>query len=285
MSELWGLLWKWRQRLAIVWVLVAVLALLRLVMMENVYTSSCLLTPLTLEQVEGQSPGGLGIASARSLLTRGGDRSDYTVVAFLESRQLVDAVVAKLGLARELFPRRWDEKTSTWNERSGGEPLPAESRQRMDEHLDVSYDELTGLVRLDVHWRTPEGAREIADAFVSEADSMLRASALADGERRADELLRQMETVAVSEVRVYLAEEMTRAISSLASIRARSLYAFRVVDPPVVPFRKSWPPRLAILLLVAVGTAVVELGVVAGFCLRRSDAAGPGRAFDRPGAG
>ena len=99
---------------------------------------------------------------------------------------------------------------------------------------------------------------------------MLRDAAIADGERRVEELRREMANAAVSEIGSFLAEETTSAISSLASIRARTGYAFRVIDPPLVPDKKSWPPRLLLLILAGAAVGAVELGVVAGAYARAS---------------
>jgi uncharacterized protein involved in exopolysaccharide biosynthesis len=101
-------------------------------------------------------------------------------------------------------------------------------------------------------------------------DRMLRDAAIAEGERRVEELQREMHNVRVSEIGSFLAEEMTQAISSLASIRARSGYAFRVIDAPLAPDKKSWPPRLTLLILLGLATAGIEIGAVAGVYARRS---------------
>ena len=269
MSELWGLLWKWRRRLVLVWVVVMAIALVRVITADDVYTSSSLLTPLPLEQVEEQMQGGIGVPSVRSLLNVGSRRDDYAVAAFLQSRQLHDAVIEELDLAKELFPDRWDADRGQWIEARGGAPSPGRARQRFAEHVDTDYEEFTGLLSIAVHWTDPESAYRISQAIVEVADRMLRDSAIDEGERRVAELAREMDRAIVSDVRTYLADEMTRAISSLTSIRARARYAFRVIDPPVVPDRPSWPPRFLLLLLAALATAVVEMGVVAGVHLRR----------------
>lgn len=274
MKEFAGLVWKWRTRAITIWIVVMLLVLVRLLTMDNVYTSSCLLTPLPLEQVDEQSQSGLAGATVRSLIARGGSRDEYTVLAYLQSRQLADAVVNELHLDREFFPERWDDEKKEWRERRGGKPEAALSRRALNGRVDVSYDEFTGLIQLDVHWWSPERAKEVADAYVESADRLLRDAAVSEGERRVEELEREMANVAVGDVGAYLAEEMTRAISSLTSIRARSRYAFRVIDPPLVPHRKSWPPRFLLLLLTAFATAAVELGFIAGIYLRRREARG-----------
>ena len=266
MDGFWSHVLKRRRRLITIWIVVMVLVLIRLVTMREIYTSSCLLMPLPLEQVEqGQSGSGV---SVRSLLAGGGSSDAYAVAAFLESRQLVGAVIKDLNLDRELFPRGWDERTKKWKR---DKPHAAKAYRAFDRKLDVSYDSYTGLLGLNVHWWSPDRAREIASHMVTAGDRMLREAAIADGERRVEELEREMRNVTVSEVGSYLAEEATSAISSLASIRARTGYAFRVIDPPVAPDRKSWPPRTFLLILTGIAMAAVELGIVAGAYARAAE--------------
>ncbi|MCK4679905.1 hypothetical protein KAT82_02165 [bacterium] len=267
MSGLWAHLWERRARLIGIWLVVMVLVLIRLLVMPAVFTSGCLLMPLPLEQVEQVSGGGFGGASVRSLLAGGGSSDAYAAAAFLESGQLMNAVIKDLDLARELFPKSWDSGAKKWRDKA---PHPAKSRRAFDPRVDVSYDGYTGLIQLQVHWWSPERAREIAAAMIEIGDRMLRDAAIAEGERRVEELQREMHNVRVSEIGSFLAEEMTQAISSLASIRARSGYAFRVIDAPLAPDKKSWPPRLTLLILLGLATAGIEIGAVAGVYARRS---------------
>lgn len=268
MNGLLQALWRRRGLLITIWMIAMVIAALRVFTMESLFTSSALLRPLPLEQVEETADAGIGGASVRGLLSRGSGRDDFAIAAFLRSRQLMDAVIDELELKRELFPARWDGSRDEWIEDAGGKPSDGEARRAFDRHADASYDEFTGLLLLEVSWSDPERAKDIADAFLELADRLLRRAAIAEGERRIDELQREMKSVAVGEVGVFLAEEMTRAVSSLTSIKARARYAFRVIDPPVVPDRKSWPPRLMLLMLAALAAAAVEIAVVAGHLLR-----------------
>ena len=244
-----------------------VLVLIRLFTMPLVFTSACVLMPLPMEQVEQGSGGGFGGTSVRSLLAGGGSSDAYAAAAFLESGQLMNAVIKELDLAKELFPKAWDGKTKKWR---GNAPHPGKARRAFDKRVDVSYDGYTGLIEIQVHWWTPERSRDIAAGVVEIGDRMLREAAIADGERRVEELQREMRNVAVSEIGSFLAEEVTQAISSLASIRARSGYAFRVIDAPLAPDKKSWPPRLTLLILMGMATAGVEIGAVAGAYARRA---------------
>ncbi len=267
-KEFMALVWSMRFRLVVVWLVVVLIVLLRVLTMQGLYTSSCLLVPMSLEQVDDSGQSGLGMTSARRLLSGSASRDDYTLVGFLQSRQLTDTVIEEMKLKRELFPKRWNADKEEWIERAGGEPTIQESRRIMQTRIDVSYDEYTTLLSLRVNWPSATRAREIADGYLETGDRLLRQAAINEGERRVDELRREMTRTEVSDVGVFLAEEMTQAVSSLASIRARARYGFRVVDPPAVPDLRSWPPRSLFMILAGLLTGLVELGVLAGLFLR-----------------
>lgn len=266
--DFFALAWSMRARLIAIWLVVVLIVLIRVLTMQGLYTSSCLLVPMSLEQVDEPAQSGLGVTSARRLLAGSASRDDYTLVGFLESRQLTDKVVEEMKLKRELFPDRWDEDEEEWVERAGGEPTAQQARRAMGPRVDITYDEYTTLLTLRVHWPTAERAKEVADGYIEIGDRLLRDVAIAEGERRVEELRREMTQTAVSDVGVFLAEEMTRAVSSLTSIRARARYGFRVVDPPSVPDMRSWPPRTMFMILAGLITGLVELGVLAGLYLR-----------------
>lgn len=238
-----------------------ILVFIRVMLMDEVYTSRCLMLPLPLEQVDEGGQGGFGGASVRALLAGGGSPDAYAVAAFFESGRLLDAVILTMNLDRELFPKAWDANKEKWRK---SRPHPGKSRRALDRKIDVNYDGYTGLLELQVNWNSAPGAQRVAAGLVETADTMMRAAAIEDGERRVEELRREMRASSLSEIGSYLAEETTRAISSLASIRARAGYAFRVIDPPLVPFKKSWPPRLLLLILTGMAVAAVEILAVAG---------------------
>lgn len=277
MMEFLSLAWRFRKRLIGIWLVVMVIVLVRVLTMQAMYTSECLLVPLSLEQVDELSQSGLRMPSASKLFSGGGGRDDYMIVAFLRSRQLTDRVIEDLELKKELFSDGWDAEAKKWIGRSGGEPGRQASRRGMSGRIDVLYDEYTSLLTLRVHWPTPDGSKRVADGYLSVADKMLREAAIAEGDRRIQELERELSLTAIHDVGVYLAEEMTAAISSLTSIRARAMYAFRVIDPPVLPDVKSWPPRGFLMILAAFVTTAVELGVLAGLYLRGSVGPNPGQ--------
>lgn len=276
-GTLLGRLWRWRKRLIGVWLVVIVLTVVRLLLMQNIFTSDCTLVLLPPERVVNQSQvaGGGGVLG--QLIGSFGGASDiYSSIAFLKSRPILDAVITQFDLKPSLFPKKWDADKATWKKNEV--PSDWKARLALAKRIDVGFDEYTGLVTLVVHWPDGEKARDLAVGLLENSNAMLRQQAIEEGQRRVDELYKESNAAAAAEVSALLAEEITRSVSRLASIRARTDYAYRIVDPPIVPEKKSWPPRTLILLAVGFIVGLIEIGIVAGIHLREKADAAAGRA-------
>lgn len=274
-NTLLALLWQWKGRILVIWFAVVILTVVRLLLMDNIYTSDCTLALLPPERVTSSGQmGGTGGSVLGQLMGNFGGASDvYASVAYMKSRPILDAVIDTLDLKPLLFHKKWDKKLGAW--KKGEVPTDWKARSALSRRVDVNFDEYTGLVTLAVHWPDPSIAHAIATEFLSVSNAMLQGQALEEGQRRVAELYKESAAVAYPEVGAQLSEEITTAISRLASIRARTDYAFRVVNPPIVPEEKSWPPRTLILLAVGAIAGLVELGVVVGIYLRQRAEAPP----------
>ncbi len=260
------LLWRWKKRLIGIWSILIVLILIAVILMPVMFTSDAQLLLFPTERVIG---GGANLEAGgvfSRILGAGGTRDAQATVAFLQSRVLLDRIVSEMVLKPELFPKSWDEDTGKW--RKDKEPSTEKSRQALDAVIDVTYDEFTGLLELAVHRREPTKAYEIAKGFLSISHRMLREAALVEGLNRVKELESEIEKTKIEQVSTNLVDEMTSAITTVASIRASADYGFRIIDPPLVPEEKSWPPRSKIMLLFGFIIGVAEVGIVAGFHLR-----------------
>jgi uncharacterized protein involved in exopolysaccharide biosynthesis len=262
--------YKWKVRLAVIWLSAIVLALIILLLVPSVYTCEALISPIATEKVVGRNMElGGGDLVGRILGATGGSLDSYATISYLRSRAVADMVIREMDLKKRLFPKRWDEKAQMWRGKKG-EPSNWDARADLDSHMDVYFDEYTGQIHLAVHWENPQVSFEVAKTFLQVSSSFLKNEAIEEGERRILELIRELEGLPYHQVQNYLYEELTRAHVVLASIRASADYAWRVVDPPVYPEEKSWPPRALILVTLGVMIGLIELGIVSGVYLSRT---------------
>ena len=261
------LIWRWKKWLIGIWLIVIIPIFFAVLAMPVAYTSEAQMLLFPTERVIG---GGENLEAGgvfSRILGAGGTRDAQATVALLKSRLLLDQIVAEMDLKPELFPKAWDEKAGAWRD-GKEEPSTEEARRALDASVDIAYDEFTGLLELAVHRRDPVRAYEIATEFLQISHRMLKGTALIEGNNRVLELQAEIEKTKIEQVSTSLVEAMTRAITTLASIRASADYGFRIIDPPTIPEEKSWPPRSKILLILGFVLGVAEIGVVVGFHLR-----------------
>lgn len=220
------------------------------------YRAEVLLAPAVEERSRDMPPviGQLGDLAALvgGLPGAGADRTAESI-ATLRSRSLALDFIREYGLKRELFPQRWDPARDAW--RAGAQaPTDLEAYRVFDRdirHVDV--DRRNGLVSLAVEWRDPRLAAAWANDLVAELNARARAAAIEQARRSIEYFERELRRISSVEVRQAVYRLIESQTKTMAVASAREDYAFKVIDPAVVPEEASAPKPLVLVL--------------AGFCL------------------
>ena len=233
---------------------------------EHRYVAEMVLAPQSSDSAVGGGMGALvsqlgGIGSLVGLGV-GAESGEMDALATLSGRGFTSTFIRDYGLAPSLFPERWDKAEGKWIE-SERPPTDIELVDRFDGGgvRDIVEDRRTGLVTARVNWSDPSGAAKILEAMVDAVNSRLRTRAIEESRRRIDFLKEELEQSNVVEVRQAINSLLEALLKQAALANARKDYAFRVVDPMVVPTEHDyiWPrPRL----MAALGCL---LGGMAGF--------------------
>lgn len=203
--------------------------------------------------------GGLGSLVG---LGAGADSGEMDALATLSGRGFTSTFIRDQRLAPQLFPERWDTAEGRWME-SERPPTDIELVNRFDRGgvRDIIEDRRTGLVTARIQWSDPSGGVEILEAMVNAVNTRLRTRAIEESRRSVDFLKKELEQSNEVEVRQAINSLLEALLKQAALASARQDYAFRVVDPIVVPTEHDyiWPrPRL----MAAVGFL---LGGMTGF--------------------
>jgi hypothetical protein len=99
--------------------------------------------------------------------------------------------------------------------------------------LRVAEDRTSGIVTVSAFAGVPAEAARIANGYVEEANRRARETALAELAADAEQLSRELEHTSSVEVRSILLELIERNFKALSLAKARSSYAYRVIDPAV----------------------------------------------------
>jgi uncharacterized protein involved in exopolysaccharide biosynthesis len=113
----------------------------------------------------------------------------------------------------------------------------------------LSEDRRTGVVTLSIHWTDGVAAARWANELVQQANSYLQESALVRSGRNLDYLKSELQKVSAIEVRQSINNLIESEINRAMMARGNDQYAFRIIDPAVVP--EQSPLRRQLMMVVS----------------------------------
>lgn len=231
-----------------------------------IYRAEVLLMPATAADSASGMGGYAGLASLAGLNVGGAPDKQIEAMATLESKALIASFIANNQLMPLLFYKRWDEARHAWKQGvdvpSTGDAVELFSRSVMH----VFQDRETKLVTVTVDWREPKLAADWVTLLVAHANNTLKVKAIGRARQNLAFLERQLSETSVVEVRAAIFKLIESEVKNAMLAEAAPDYAFRVVDPAVVPDRKFKPKRFSIVMIACVTGLLI--GCIWGFWAR-----------------
>jgi uncharacterized protein involved in exopolysaccharide biosynthesis len=203
-----------------------------------------------------------GFAALAGVNIERGSRKNEAI-ALLRSRALTEQFIKDEKLRPVLFGQDWADDDPRWDAgEADGVPTLAAACELFDKEVRQVYeDRKSGLSVVAIEWEDPQLAAQWANELVRRVNAMMRERSTRESEQAIAYLQKQLgETSAVEMQRVLhrlVESEMKEII--LANIKEE--YAFRVIDPAVVPEKPFKPVLVPMLALGAV------LGLMVGIML------------------
>ncbi len=213
-----------------------------------------------------------GLASLAGIKLNVDDRS-AEAKAFLESKAFTMDFVHSNQLLPVLFPKKWDAAKGAWRS-DDPKRIPTDLdayKLFRDDLRTVTQDGQTGLVMLSIEWTDPELAAHWVNDMVKLLNEKMRSDAVDRSRRNLEFLRKEYEDTTVAPLREAIARLMESELQTSMLASVQQDYAFRVIDPAVVPNRRISPNRpliaaaglavgLALGFLVAIGRAMPPRG-------------------------
>jgi uncharacterized protein involved in exopolysaccharide biosynthesis len=216
------------------------------------------------------SLGGLGgIASLVGL--GAGANKENEAIETLKSRGLTTEYIQAHDLLPILFRDRWDSSAKKWKvSRFGHFPTLEDGYRAFDKRIrTVVENRKTGLTTISVTWKDPVLAKQWTDGLVNAANDLLRTQAIERSNRNLEYLRKASDSTTIMEVKATIYKLMETEIKKQMVAYGGKDYAFRVVDPAVIPERKVFPIRWAFLLGGAVVLPILGFLLIAVRDLKR----------------
>ena len=221
-------------------------------------------------QAEGEALGNLArqygaIASLTGINVGGGgsaavvsdtDRS----LAILTSRSFIEEFAVRRNIKPILFKELWDGDKKEWED--GLEPTAAQTYEVMVNNvIEINIDRRTNLINFSIVWSDPKTAADWANQMIEDLNEKIRSEEVAEyrqsisfveeqlNESQPDymlsDLVSQSSKLTLQRVMLSLVEELTKKVM-VANVRDE--YAFKIIDPAVVPEKKYKPSKRNIVI-------------------------------------
>jgi uncharacterized protein involved in exopolysaccharide biosynthesis len=239
-------------------------------MMTPVYLAEIQVAPVSENESNSRFAAQLGeiggLAALSGINMEQGDKKNESI-ATLRSRKFTEQFIRDEKLLPVLFRDKWDAENQRWDEADPDDVPTLEDAWKLfnKKIRRISEDRKTGLVVLSIEWEDAEEAAGWANKLMSRANEMLRTKAVTESENAIGYLREQLGKTSVVE----LQEVVNRLIESemkeiiLANITRE--YAFRVIDPAVVP-NKPFKPDVKLFMVMAAMSGIV-IGIILAFFL------------------
>ncbi|NRF63971.1 Wzz/FepE/Etk N-terminal domain-containing protein [Vibrio coralliilyticus] len=284
LRELFLALWRGKWVILVSTMVFAIGGVLFALSQPNTYRASA-----TLVAANDEKSGGLaamasqfgGLASLAGINVGVGNTDDKSLsLATLESRKFINAFIDKYALLPILMATKsWDSQSNKLvlnSERYDGvhwlndpedpekslEPTAWQAYKAFKGILHVSEAKDTGIVTVSITHLSPYVAQQWTQWLVKELNLWMKEGSLTETNRNIEYLEQQLERTKVVDMQnvfYQLIEEQTKTLM-LAEVKDE--YAFKVIDPPVVPEEKVGPKRALICILATMLGGMLGVAIV-----------------------
>ena len=224
-----------------------------------------------------------GLASLAGInLGQGGSDGKVMALATLQSRQFIHAFIHKHNLLVPLMaakgwdagnneliidPELYDIKTRQWvgagRTNKPSEPTDWEAYKVFKgKVLGVSEAKDTGLVTLSVHHYSPYIAKQWVNLLVIELNSWMKEKSLDETKRNTEYLKEQLGNTNIADMRSVFYQLIEEQSKKLMLAEVEDEFAFKTVDPAVVPEERAKPKRSLICILAVLLGGMLGVSIV-----------------------
>ena len=196
--------------------------------------------------------GNLGGLASLVGLGKSGNKQNEAIDT-LKSRALVRSFIEENGILPIILHDRWDSAGKRWKVDSQGHvPTLEDGYKAFDKNiLNVVENRKTSLINISVTWEDPVLAKKWTDGLIDAANDRLRTQAIDRSTRTLEYLEKISTTMSITEVKATIYKLIETEIKKQMIAAGGKDYAFRVVDPAVLPEHKDSPKRSLFLILGA----------------------------------
>jgi uncharacterized protein involved in exopolysaccharide biosynthesis len=172
-----------------------------------------------------------------------GIRDKKVAMAILTSREFILEYIDENDLMRVFFEDKWDLESNDWSVNKESIPTYEHALKLVRDNSLIEEDVMTGILKYSFEWTDANLAAKWVNDTVKEVNNKIRVMAIQEAEMSEQFLkkeLKKTSQVGPKEVLFSLIEEQ---IKTVMIANTREEYAFKVIDPALVPIQRIKPKR------------------------------------------
>ncbi len=271
-----SLFYVWRALVQSKWTVTVIVLICTLVstlfalMMTPVYRAGIQVVPVSEKDSNSRFAAQLGnlggIAAFSGINMDKGSKKNESI-ATLRSRKFTEQFIKDEKLLPILFHDQWDAENQRWDETDPEDvPTLEDAWELFDKEVRrISEDRKTGLVVLSIEWEEPHEVARWANELVRRVNIVLRKKAATESENAIGYLREQLRQTSVVELKQVVNRLIESEMKEIILANITKEYAFRVIDPAVIP-EEAFKPVKAIVIAIGVVLGGL-LGIIAALLL------------------
>ena len=263
--DIWGALVRFKVMILSIVLVCTLASTLFAVLMTPIYRAEIQIAPVSEKDSNNRFATQLGefggLAALTGINMEQGNKKNESI-ATLRSRKFTEQFIKDEKLLPVLFHDQWDADNQRWNESDPADiPTLEDAWKLFDKRVRrISEDRKTGLVVLSIEWEDPREAARWANELVHRVNEMLRKKAATESETAIGYLREQLRKTSVVELQQVVNRLIESEMKEIILANITREYAFRVIDPAVVP-EEPFKPNIVLMVVFGIVSGTV-LGII-----------------------
>jgi uncharacterized protein involved in exopolysaccharide biosynthesis len=164
-------------------------------------------------------------------------------IAMITTRRFITKYITDNNLMPVLFEDDWDSTTGDWKvTEDGTHPTLLEGYEDfIDDVLDVSTDDETSLTTVSAQWTDAKLAAHWANDIVAQVNEIMRQRAIDEATKALEYLNKTLRVTTAVELKQSIYELVKVQKAEIVAANIHNEYAFKIIDPAVVPEEPAIP--------------------------------------------